>query len=109
MTSHLRLRHDPRPRPVERVPFSWLVKGAFFALGMPRDSLCSIDVTSRCNLRCRHCYFLEQGYERELSADEWLAKLEELKRRAWPRPFVAYQGSWVGGEPLLRKEVIERG
>jgi len=108
MTSRLRLRHDPRPRPVERVPYSWLVKGAFFALGMPRDSLCSIDVTWRCNLRCRHCYFLEQGYERELSVDEWLAKLEELKRRAWPRPFVAYQGSWVGGEPLLRKEVIER-
>jgi Fe-coproporphyrin III synthase len=108
VSSRLRLDHSPRRRPIERVPFSWLVKGAFFALGMPRDALCSIDVTRRCNLRCKHCYFLEQGYQRELSVEEWEARLAQLKQRARPRPFVAYQASWVGGEPLLRQEVIER-
>ncbi len=86
------------------------MKGAFFALGMPRHAFCSIDVTARCNLRCKHCYFFEQGHdvERELSADEWFALLSGLRRSAWPRPFFAYQCSWVGGEPLLRAEVIER-
>lgn len=90
------------------MPFSRVVKGAFFALGMPNDAFCSIDVTFRCNLRCAHCYFLEQGYDSELTVDEWEALLGQYKKRAWPRPYVAYQGSWVGGEPLLRKEVIDR-
>jgi MoaA/NifB/PqqE/SkfB family radical SAM enzyme len=106
----LRLEHRPRARPVRRVPFSWLVKGAFFALGLPAHAFCSIDVTARCNLRCKHCYFFEQGYDpaQELTVGEWYALLSELRRGAWPRPFFAYQCSWVGGEPLLRAEVIER-
>ena len=108
---HLRLDHHPRPRPVQRVPFSWLVKAGFFALGIPRNAFCSIDVTARCNLRCRHCYFFEQGYDpaRELSVDAWIAKLEALTRAAGLRRYFAYQCSWVGGEPLLRPELIERG
>lgn len=77
---------------------------------MPRGSFCSIDVTARCNLRCRHCYFLEQGFdgEDELDADAWEALFTSLEREAWPRPYVAFQCSWVGGEPLLRREVIAR-
>lgn len=92
------------------MPLSRLVKGAFFALGLPDGALCAIDVTARCNLRCKHCYFFEQGYtsEQELSAEEWVTLLSQLRRAAWPRPYVAYQCSWVGGEPLLRPEVIER-
>jgi MoaA/NifB/PqqE/SkfB family radical SAM enzyme len=106
----LRLDHRPRARPIRRVPLSRLVKGALFALGMPDHAFCAVDVTARCNLRCKHCYFFEQGHdpERELSADEWFSLLCGLRRMAWPRPFFAYQCSWVGGEPLLRAEVIER-
>jgi MoaA/NifB/PqqE/SkfB family radical SAM enzyme len=106
----LRLDHHPRFRPIRRARFGRLAKLGFFALGMPVGSFCSIDVTARCNLRCKHCYFLEQGYERsqELTVDEWEALLSSLRRRAWPRPYFAFQCSWVGGEPLLRKEVIER-
>ncbi len=103
-----RLHHAPRPRPTRRVPFSRLVKGAFFALGLPRNAFAAVDVTTRCNLRCKHCYFFEQEHRRELSVDEWEARLRRLKREAWPHPYAAYQCSWVGGEPLLREEVIER-
>jgi MoaA/NifB/PqqE/SkfB family radical SAM enzyme len=107
----LRLDHRPRPRPVKRVPFSWLVKAGFFAVGVPKSAFCSIDVTTRCNLRCKHCYFFEQGYadERELAVDDWIRKLEALTRQAGLRRYFAFQCSWVGGEPLLRPELIERG
>lgn len=106
----LRLQHRPRFRPVKRARFGWIAKTGFFALGLPKGSFCSIDVTARCNLRCKHCYFLEQGYERaaELTVEQWLELLESLQRAAWPRPYAAFQASWVGGEPLLRREVIER-
>jgi MoaA/NifB/PqqE/SkfB family radical SAM enzyme len=72
------------------------------------NAFCAIDVTARCNLRCKHCYFFEQGYDHELAVEEWVSLLQSMKRAVRPRPFVAYQCSWVGGEPLLRQEVIER-
>ncbi len=105
---NLRLNHTPRPRPVRRARFGRLVKLGFFAFGIPEHSFCSIDVTSRCNLRCKHCYFFEQDYQSELTIEEWVQLMKRLKRRAWPRPYYAFQCSWVGGEPLLRREVIER-
>jgi len=104
----LRLHHYPRPRPVRRVPFSRAVKAGFFAFGLPQSSFCSVDVTSRCNLRCKHCYFFEQDHGEELGVTQWEDLMYRLKKEAWPRPYFAFQCSWVGGEPLLRKEVIER-
>ncbi|MCC6750366.1 MAG: hypothetical protein IT371_22060 [Deltaproteobacteria bacterium] len=106
----LRLPHAPRPRPVERARLGRLVKAGFFAFGIPDHSFCSVDVTARCPLRCEHCYFFEQGYDKrdELSVEGWVALMERLKREAWPRPYYAFQCSWVGGEPLVRREVVER-
>ncbi|HHT9124977.1 MAG TPA: radical SAM protein [Candidatus Brocadiia bacterium] len=81
--------------------------GRFDLLGKPKGAIGSIDVTNRCNLRCKHCYFYAHDYEsqRELSDEEWISRLEELKQTDFP----FYQCSWVGGEPLLRRELIERG
>jgi MoaA/NifB/PqqE/SkfB family radical SAM enzyme len=39
-----------------------------------------IEITSRCNLRCRYCYYfdnLEVDY-RDLPTDEWLRFFDEL-------------------------------
>ena len=79
----------------------------FDLFGKPKGAIGSIDVTNRCNLRCKHCYFYAHDYEsqRELSDEEWISRLEELKQTDFP----FYQCSWIGGEPLLRKELIERG
>jgi len=63
----------------------------------------SIDVTSRCNLRCKHCYFLTQGWREELPFERWLPVLEEWRRRG------IRHATWVGGEPLLRGGLIEAG
>ncbi len=64
----------------------------------------SVDITCRCNLNCKHCYFTAQGYRRELTDDEWVAHFDRLKEAGFP----FYQCSWIGGEPLLRRELIER-
>lgn len=74
---------------------------------LPKNTFCSIDVTSKCNLRCEHCYFFsyDQEGKKELTDEEWLAKIETMQKG--PKPF--YSCTWVGGEPLLRRQLIERG
>lgn len=82
------------------------IKGYFFLFGFPRDGFVSIDVTNKCNLRCKHCYFFEQDVELELKSDQWFEKLVEMKAKK-QIPFL--QCTWVGGEPLLRKDLIDKG
>lgn len=109
----LKLDHTPAPRNgVQRrrlVSAYDLAKIAFFFAGFPRNGFGSIDVTNRCNLRCRHCYFYEQELPGELTIEQWLGKLEELRRSVplWEFPF--FNCTWVGGEPLLRKDLVRQG
>lgn len=76
----------------------------FDLFGRPKYNFGSVDITYRCNLKCKHCYFLEQGYQSELSDEEWIDHFRRLKDQGFP----FYQCSWVGGEPLLRKDLIAR-
>ena len=114
----LTLRHEPparRPRELF-LPYDF-AKVGFFLFGLPRNAFGSIDVSRECNLRCAHCYFFEGGEgpapawtgRPELSVEEWLEKLERLRRGTSRLRFPFFQCTWVGGEPLLRKELIERG
>ena len=73
--------------------------------GMPQGCLGGKDVTYRCNLTCRHCYFMKQNHHHELSVTEWLARFEALKKQNFPFMICG----WIGGEPLLRKELVEQG
>jgi len=74
--------------------------------GFPEKGLMSIDVSyRRCNLHCLHCYFSRQDYASELSPDQWVSELKRMKSRGAP----LYICGWLGGEPLLRPEVIEAG
>lgn len=76
------------------------------AFGMPNNAVGSIDATKRCNLRCEHCYFFaEEHKEREQTVDEWVAQLEAMKAAGDPMMLC----TWVGGEPLVRKPLIEAG
>jgi len=63
----------------------------------------SADITNRCNLRCKHCYWWK-GYEEgeELSADEWRTVIREnfIKNHI-------FHVALTGGEPLLRPDVIK--
>jgi Fe-coproporphyrin III synthase len=106
----LTLTHTPpRDRRRKGVSAYDLAKLGFFLFGFPKNGFGSIDVSKECNLRCQHCYFFEQDYEAELTVDQWIAKLEEIRRTTSRLEFPFFQCTWVGGEPLIRKDLIERG
>jgi MoaA/NifB/PqqE/SkfB family radical SAM enzyme len=65
----------------------------------------SVDVTHKCNMACKHCYFIRQNYKHELDRNEYMSLLRDLKRKY---PTILH-ATWVGGEPLLRKDIIEEG
>jgi MoaA/NifB/PqqE/SkfB family radical SAM enzyme len=78
-----------------------------FVTGLPKNSIGSIDVTNRCNLRCEHCYFFAEDHkgEKELSNEQWIEKLEAMKAAGHPMLLC----TWVGGEPMVRRPLIEIG
>ena len=64
-----------------------------------------VDVTDRCNLRCKHCfYFREEHDSREMDAEEFLEGLKILQKR-----HNIISMGWSGGEPLFRPEVVQKG
>ena len=77
----------------------------FLMNGTPRNAVGSIDITYRCNLKCKHCYFMEQGYDSELTDEQWVSKMDYWRDHT---DFPFYQCSWVGGEPLMRKKLVEK-
>ncbi|MGD0781275.1 MAG: SynChlorMet cassette radical SAM/SPASM protein ScmE [Candidatus Aminicenantales bacterium] len=60
-----------------------------------------IEITARCNLRCRYCYFFNNPAVeyRDLPADEWLEFFEELGSLGVMNVALA------GGEPFIRKDL----
>ena len=64
-----------------------------------------VDVTDRCNLRCKHCfYFREEHDSREMNAEEFLEDLAILQKR-----HNIISMGWSGGEPLYRAELVQEG
>jgi SynChlorMet cassette radical SAM/SPASM protein ScmE len=62
-----------------------------------------IDITNRCNLRCRYCYHFESPGDagRDLPTGEWLQFFGELNRCAVTEVTLA------GGEPFMREDLRE--
>lgn len=64
----------------------------------------TIDITSHCNLRCKHCYNSDKYFNRTI---------KEMDRKTVTSLFyqLAEQGcdeiNFLGGEPLLRSEIID--
>ncbi len=111
--SPLELEHSSPPpsRRSRGITAYDLAKLGFFLFGFPRNGFGSIDVTKECNLRCQHCYFFEQDEaysDEDRTIEEWEQKLATLaaEKRPWEFPFL--QCTWVGGEPLMRRKLIER-
>jgi len=64
----------------------------------------AIEVTYRCNLRCRHCYVddaLKRGERPELTTDEWRGVLDQLAAAGTLHLLI------TGGEPLMRPDLVE--
>lgn len=65
-------------------------------------SILTLFVTNRCNLKCAHCFFWESlntGHDQELTVDQIKKVAASLKRKI--------SLSITGGEPFLRKDLIE--
>ena len=59
-----------------------------------------IDITDRCNLRCRYCYFYTSPADvKDLPQEEWLRFFDELNRCAVTTVCLA------GGEPFIREDL----
>jgi len=60
-----------------------------------------IEITSRCNLRCRYCYFFDNPDSRygDLPAAEWLKFIEELGSCS------VMTVCLLGGEPFMRNDL----
>ncbi|MBU7028158.1 MAG: 4Fe-4S cluster-binding domain-containing protein, partial [Theionarchaea archaeon] len=60
------------------------------------------DVTSRCNLKCKHCYVeAESQKTEEPSTEEAKAIIDQMKKAK------VFTLSFSGGEPLLRDDLFE--
>ena len=61
----------------------------------------TVEITARCNLRCRYCYFFNNPVVeyRDLPADEWLKFFDELGSLGVMEVILA------GGEPFIREDL----
>lgn len=59
-----------------------------------------IDLTGKCNQRCKHCH-MSQYYEEELSTEKILSLVNKLNKLGMKK--IAF----AGGEPFLRKDLFE--
>lgn len=62
----------------------------------PPFEMAYMELTHRCNLKCRHCYNAA-GNAEELPTEEWLKIIDELHRCGCLRVYL------TGGEPFLHK------
>ena len=68
------------------------------------------NITNKCNLNCKHCFVFREGNpntpteKNEMPAE---MMIEEIKK--YQRKYRFLRMLWMGGEPLLRKDVLELG
>ena len=69
-----------------------------------------INVTNRCNLKCKHCFVFREGNpniptkKSEMPTDVMIKEIRKYRNRYGIVSMV-----WMGGEPLLRKDVLIPG
>ncbi len=67
-----------------------------------------VNITNRCTLQCKHCFVFREANPNdrsdEMDTHTMLGKLEELKKRHGIHTML-----WMGGEPLLRPDVLRGG
>ena len=73
----------------------------------PQYPAAVVNVTNRCNLRCKHCYLYVEGNPNDekdpIPDDAFLAEVERLRDRHGLLAMV-----WQGGEPMIRWRLLER-
>ncbi len=67
-----------------------------------------VNITNRCSLRCKHCFVFREDNpndpKQEMDTETMLAKLAQRRDRHGIKTML-----WMGGEPLLRPDVLREG
>ncbi|MFX1324896.1 MAG: radical SAM protein [Promethearchaeota archaeon] len=69
-----------------------------------------VNITNRCTLNCKHCFVYRKNTphtptkKNEMSANKMIKELKKYRQK-----YGIVQMVWMGGEPLLRKDVLELG
>lgn len=63
-------------------------------------TIVGFDVTSRCNLKCAHCFHSNRDAKDEITLDEIVVVLDELVK------LNTYQTYIMGGEPFVRDDIL---
>lgn len=72
--------------------------------------LALVNITNRCNLNCQHCFVFREGNpnkpteKNEMATDTMIKEIKKYKKK-----YGISRILWMGGEPLLRKDVLKRG
>jgi MoaA/NifB/PqqE/SkfB family radical SAM enzyme len=72
--------------------------------------LAMVNITNRCTLKCKHCFVFREGNPNKPSKNYEIPTplmLKEIKR--YKRKYGINSMVWMGGEPLLRKDVLQSG
>jgi radical SAM protein with 4Fe4S-binding SPASM domain len=64
-------------------------------------TIVGLDITRKCNLKCKHCFVTRSDYSNELSTEEIFKLLNDLKEMN------VYQIYIMGGEPFCRDDIID--
>jgi MoaA/NifB/PqqE/SkfB family radical SAM enzyme len=69
-----------------------------------------VNITNRCTLKCKHCFVYRKGTpntptkENEMSVEQMIKELKRYRKK-----FGIVRMVWMGGEPLLRKDILQQG
>ena len=67
-----------------------------------------VNITNKCTLRCRHCFVFREGnpveQKNEMDSTTMLETLRFLQKKHYIHTML-----WMGGEPLLRPDVLREG
>lgn len=67
-----------------------------------------VNITNRCNLACQHCFVFRESNpndpHEEMSSESMVQELTRLQQKHGIQTLL-----WMGGEPLLRKDVLLAG
>ena len=63
-----------------------------------------VEISGKCNLQCPLCYWRKRKDHKELTDEQWVARIKSIIKR---NPNIL-GAAWLGGEPMLRFNLIKK-